>query len=97
MLRLVSALLLKHNDEWAVRARYMALESVARLSDDPLISLPAVARCADQPAWPENAVRRRQLHHAPGHDRRQFRLSITRSISAQSLTASYLCGTSAGY
>lgn len=35
----------KQNDEWAVqRARYMTLESVGQLSDDPLISLPAVAR-----------------------------------------------------
>jgi hypothetical protein len=32
-------------DEWAVqRARYMTLETIAPLSDDPLISLPAVAR-----------------------------------------------------
>ncbi|MGV8855341.1 MAG: transposase [Devosia sp.] len=33
------------NDEWAVqRSRYMTLEPVAPLSDDPLFSLPAVAR-----------------------------------------------------
>ncbi len=45
ILRLVGALLLEQNDEWADRrARYMTLESVAPLSDDPLISLPAVAR-----------------------------------------------------
>jgi hypothetical protein len=34
-----------HAIKWAVqRARYMTLESVGQLSDDPLISLPAVAR-----------------------------------------------------
>ncbi len=45
IVRLVGALLLEQNDEWAVqRARYMTLESVGRLSDDPLVSLPTVAR-----------------------------------------------------
>jgi putative transposase len=45
IVRLVGALLLEHNDEWAVqRSRYMTLETIAPLSDDPLISLPAVAR-----------------------------------------------------
>jgi putative transposase len=42
--RLVGAILLEQNDEWAVqRARYITLESVAQLSDDPVVTLPALA------------------------------------------------------
>jgi len=42
--RLVGAILLEQNDEWAVqRARYMTLETIAPLSDDPLPGLPAAA------------------------------------------------------
>ena len=44
ILRLVGAILLEQNDEWAVqRARYMSLETIAPLSDDPAGSLPAIA------------------------------------------------------
>ncbi len=44
IVRLVGALLLEQNDEWAVqRARYMTLETIATMSDDPLISLPAAS------------------------------------------------------
>jgi transposase-like protein len=42
--RLVGALLLEQNDEWAVqRHRDMSLETIAPLSDDPIVKLPAVA------------------------------------------------------
>jgi transposase-like protein len=42
--RLIGALLLEQNDEWAVqRARYMTLETIAPLSDDPLVNLPSLA------------------------------------------------------
>jgi transposase-like protein len=44
ILRLIGAILLEQNDEWAVqRCRYMTLESVGALSDDPLVSLPIMA------------------------------------------------------
>ncbi len=44
IVRLVGAILLEQNDEWAVqRARYMSLETIAPLSDDPTVNLPAVA------------------------------------------------------
>ena len=42
--RLVGAILLEQNDEWAVqRARYMTLETIAPLGDDPHVSLPVPA------------------------------------------------------
>jgi putative transposase len=42
--RLVGAILLEQNDEWAVqRARYMTLETIAPLSDDAIIMLPTMA------------------------------------------------------
>ena len=42
--RLIGALLLEQNDEWAVqRARYMSLETIAPLGNDPIVSLPTVA------------------------------------------------------
>ena len=41
--RLVGAVLLEQNDEWTVGRRYMTLESIAPLSDNPTIKLSAVA------------------------------------------------------
>lgn len=42
--RLVGALLLEQNDEWAVqRGRYMTLESVTQLSDDPAVTLSSMS------------------------------------------------------
>ena len=43
IIRLIGAILLEQNDEWAVqRSRYMSLETIAPMSDNPLVSLPAV-------------------------------------------------------
>jgi hypothetical protein len=44
IVRLVGAILLEQNDEWAVqRGRYMTVETIAPLGDDPAVSLPAIA------------------------------------------------------
>ncbi len=44
IVRLVGAILLEQNDGWAAqRARYMTLETIAPLSDDPTVSLPPMA------------------------------------------------------
>ena len=40
---LVGALMLETNDEWAVARRYMSLETLARVTDNPNVRLPAVA------------------------------------------------------
>ena len=43
IVRLIGAILLEQNDEWAVqRSRYMSLETIAPMSDNSLVSLPAV-------------------------------------------------------
>ena len=44
IIRLVGAILLEQNGEWAVQGgRYMTLETIAPLGDDPAVSLPAIA------------------------------------------------------
>jgi putative transposase len=44
IVRLVGAILMEQNDEWAVqRTRYMTLETIAPIIDNPIVILPAVA------------------------------------------------------
>ncbi len=44
IVRLVGSILMEQNDEWAFqRARYMTLETIAPVSDNPIVILPAVA------------------------------------------------------
>ena len=43
IIRLVGAILLEQNDEWAVQRRYMGLETLGSVSDTATVSLPAVA------------------------------------------------------
>ena len=43
IVRLIGAILLEQNDEWAVSRRYMSLETLAGLSDDPTVkAIPAI-------------------------------------------------------
>ena len=56
IVRFVGALLLEQNDEWAVqRTRYMTLETIAPLSDDPFIACPPWHTLIF-PAMPESAA-----------------------------------------
>jgi hypothetical protein len=70
--RLVGAILLEQNDEWAVqRARYMTLETIAPLRDDLRLMLPACRMTrAARPAIEIPGAH--LLHHAQGHDRCLF-------------------------
>ena len=46
--RLIGAILLEQNDEWGVqRARYITLESIAPVGDDPIVSLLHRGRLTD--------------------------------------------------
>ena len=54
--RLIGAILVEQNDEWAVqRARYMTLEAITQTSDNVSIKLPAVAARTSRPYPPDAA------------------------------------------
>ena len=53
--RRTNVVLLEQNDEWAVSRRYMTLESIAPVSDNPTVKLPAVAARASRPYPPDTA------------------------------------------
>lgn len=84
VVRLVGAFLREQNDEWAVqRARYMTPETIAPLSDDPTVSLPAIAsgpalageRGDTPPATPRPGTRSRR--RSTGDPRVDFGLSAS--------------------
>jgi hypothetical protein len=78
--RLVGAILLEQNDEWAVRrARYMTLETIAPLSEDPTFKLPAVAAREDRPNPPESAKSTPLLHYNLGHQSPEILRRLRRS------------------
>ena len=70
--RLIGAILLEQNDQWAVQsARTMTLETIATMSDDPLATLSALSPARQARPSPQNVVESKKLHHVQGHDPRE--------------------------
>lgn len=66
--RLVGAVLLEQNDEYAIQERYMGLESLATMSENPAIRLPA-APVHDRGNQAETlSIRASLLHHSTGRN-----------------------------
>lgn len=58
---------MEQHDEWALqRARYITLETMAGLSDDPFVKLPAVTASHNRPDPPETGSDPALLHHRQG-------------------------------
>jgi hypothetical protein len=67
IIRLVGAILLEQNNEWAVqRARYMKLEAINQMSDGHLVCPQAVAICSSWPKPVRLCGQGRQLNHGRG-------------------------------
>jgi hypothetical protein len=64
IIRLVGAILLEQNDEWAIQRRCMRLETLGSIRDTATVSLPAVAACPCSQRRSGASL----LHHAFGHD-----------------------------
>src|SRR5437764_5499930 len=83
VIRLVGAIRLEQNDEWAVqRARYRTLETIAPLSDDSFVKLPAVGPDNNRQDPPETWSDPALLHHYQGHDRAALLMSEGCVVSA---------------
>ena len=90
--RLIGAILLEQNDEWAVqRARYMTLETIAPVSHDDIIKLPPTARL-NKPANPPETVRRSPLlHHFLGQDQLTSPITDRLKPAGEGLRLKLLC------
>ena len=76
--RLIGAILLEQNDDWAVqRARYMTLESITPSGHDDLIRLPQTAARSIRLNPPETVRRSELLHHFLGHDPNSHEIGTT--------------------
>ncbi len=75
--RLIGAILMEQNDEWAVqRARYMTLETIAPIAHDHLIKLPPAAACRIRLIPPDTVRRSTLLHHYQEHDLWQITILV---------------------